>query len=814
MITLFQDLRYALRTLGQNAAVTLVSALALALGIGANTAIFSVVHAVLLEPLPYADPARLVTLLGPRSRPLSPPDFLDIRHEAHSFEWVAAAEGWTGNLSGRSIPEKISGLHLSEDMFRMLGVPALRGRTFSRDDLEAGRGRVLVISYGLWQRRFGGAEDAIGQTVVLDGEPYTLIGVMPASFQFTPFWITQAEMWAPLDLSARVTQRAFHSLRVFARLRPGASALSAQAEIDGICRNLARAYPDTNTNMQVLVELLQEKVVGNVRPALLVILGAVGLVLLIACANVANLVLARATARQRETAIRLSLGAQRMRIARLFLTESIVLSMLGAVPGLLLAVWGTNILQSMLRPDPGANVRLAHWDAVAINPPVLCFTLLLSLATGILFGLAPALFASRQDLNDRLKEGGRSLAGGRGSGLRKTLVAAEVAIAIVLLVGSGLLMRSFLNLRDVNPGFDPKNLLTMNVSVAGQQQYVGPQRENLYRRLATALQGLPGVRSVAMTNHLPLVGDTWGTNMAIEGRPIPAPGHEMNTIYREAGPNYFATMRIPLRNGHEFTDHDNLNNPQVAIINETLANAAFPDENPIGKRITLETRNPRWKTIVGVIKDVKQSNWTGPLDNEVYIPFLQDAEFLNSQHPWQANVSIVIRTDTDADSLAPAVQQTIWSIDRDMPVSHLETMQHAIGNALWQSRFNLTLIGVFSAIAMFLVVFGIYGVMAYEVAQRTQEIGIRMALGANRSGIVRLVFSQSLGVVLIGIIVGVGSALVLARLMTTMIYQVQPADPLTYVGVTALVFAVAALSALLPARRATRVDPIIALRYE
>jgi predicted permease len=695
-----------------------------------------------------------------------------------------------------------------------LGVPALRGRTFSRDDFEAGHGRVLVISYGLWQRRFGGAADVIGQSIVLDGEPYTLIGVMPPSFQFTPFWITQAEMWAPLDLSDRIAKRSFNSLRVFARLRPGVTTVTAQTEIDGVCRNLAHAYPDTNTNMQVLVELLQEKVVGNVRPALLVILGAVGLVLLIACANVANLVLARATARQRETAIRLSLGAQRIRIARLFLTESVVLSLLGAVPGLLLAAWGTNILQSMLQPDPGANVRLARWETVAINAPVLGFTLMLSLSTGILFGFAPALFASRQDLNERLKEGGRSLAGGRGSGLRKTLVAAEVAIAIVLLVGSGLLMRSFVNLRDVNPGFDPTNLLTMTVSVAGQQQYVGPQRENLYRRLVTALQGLPGVRAVAMTNHLPLVGDTWGTNMAIEGRPIPAPGHEMNTIYRQAGPNYFATMRIPVRSGREFTEHDNLNSPPLAIINETLARTAWPNQDPSGKRITLDTTNPRWLTIVGVIKDVKQSNWTGPLDNEVYIPFLQTAEFLNSQHPWQAYVSILIRTDSDAEALMPAVQQTIWSIDRDMPISHLETMQHAIGNKLWQSRFNLMLIGVFSAIAMILAVVGIYGVMAYEVAQRTQEIGIRMALGANQSGIVWLVFSQSLRVVFIGVIVGVGSALILARLMTTMIYQVQPADPLTYVGVTALVFATAALSALLPARRATRVDPIIALRYE
>ena len=814
MTTLVHDIRHALRALRQNLPVTFFAALALALGIGANTAIFSVVHAVLLEPLPYADPSRLVTVLGPRSHPLSPPDFLDIRKQARSFDAVAAAEGWAGNLSGRSFPEQIVGLRLSEDMFRLLGVPALRGRTFSQDDFEAGHGKVLVISYGLWQRRFGGTSDAIGKTVVLDSEPYTLIGVMPASFQFAPFWITQAEMWAPLDVSNRVTERFFRSLRVFARLRSGVSPASAQAELDGICRNLARAYPDTNTNMQVLVESLQEKVVGNVRPALLVILGAVGLLLLIACANVANLVLARATARRRETAIRLSLGAPRMRIARLFLTESVVLSLLGAIPGLLLAIWGTSLLQAMLQPDPGAGVRMARWDAVAINAPVLGFTLLLSLATGLLFGLAPALLASRQDLNDRLKEGGRSLAGGRGSRLRKTLVAAETAIAIVLLIGSGLLLRSFLNLRHVHPGFDPNNLLTMTVSVAGQGQYVGPQRENLYRRLVTALRGLPGVQSVAMTNHLPLIGDTWGTNIAIEGRPMPPPGHEISTIYRESGPDYFATMRIPLRSGRDFNDHDHLSSLPVVIINETLAKTAWPNENPIGRRITLDTTHPVWKTIVGVIPDVKQSSWTGPLDNEVYIPFLQDPEFLSNQNPARAYVSIVLRSDKDAETMMPAVQRTIWSIDRDMPVSHLKTMRHAIGNALWQSRFNLMLIGIFSAIATILAVVGIYGVMAYEVAQRTQEIGIRMALGANRSGIVRLVFDQSLRVVLIGAAVGVAAALGLARLMTSMIYQVQPADPLTYLAVTAGVLGVAALSALLPARRAVRVDPLAALRYE
>ena len=812
---LLSDLRYALRTLRQNLTVTAAAALALALGIGANSAIFSVVHAVLLEPLPYRDPSRLVTLLGPRSNPISPPDFADLRSQSSSFEFMGAAEAWQATLRGAGRPEQIVGLHLSAEMFPLLGVPALRGRTFSRDDFEGGRQNVLVISYGLWQRRFGGAADAIGQTVQLNGASYTIIGVMPARFQFAPFWFTRAEMWAPLDVSGRITLRWFHSLRIFARLKPGASIQSAQTEISGISRNLARAYPETDANLNVLVESLAEKVVGNIRPALLIILGAVGLVLLMACANVANILLSRATARQRETAIRFSLGAQRARIARQFLTESVVLSLIGALPGLLLALWGTNLLRGILQPDAGTlNIRLLRWEDVGIDAQVLGFTLALSLATGILFGLAPALFASRLDLNERLKEGGRSMAGGRGAAMRKGLVAAEVALAIVLLIGSGLLIRSFVNLRNVDPGFDPHNLLTMTVSVAGQPQYIGTARANLYRTLTDTIRGLPGVSAVAMTNHIPLAGDTWGTNMAVEGRPIPAPGHELNTTYRESGPGYLSVMKMRLLKGRDFTERDNASAPPVAIINETLARSQWPNEDPIGKRITLDTRNPHWLTIAGVIQDAKQYSWTGQPDNEVYVPFLQDYQFLSSTQSSSSYVTIVVRTTNDAAAFAPAIQQAIWSVDRDLPVSHLETMEQAIGNVLWQPRFNLLLIGIFSAIAMILAAVGIYGVISYEVAQRTQEIGIRMALGASRLGVLRLVFQQSLGVVLIGVLAGVGAALGLSRLMTMLIYHVKPADPLTYTAVVIVVLGAASLAAFLPARRATQVDPIHALRYE
>ncbi len=441
--------------------------LALALGIGANTAIFSVIDTVLLSPLPYRDPGRLVTLLGPASAPISPGDMTELRDQGRSFELVGAAEGWSASLTSLESPEQVVGLHVTEDIFPMLGVSPLHGRTFSRSDFQPGQDRVLVIGYELWQRVFGGSPGIVGQKVMLDHETYIVAGVMPQGFHFTPFWITQAEMWAPLDLSKRLHQHGFNSLRVFARLKPGVTMRQAQAEANQIAHNLAVAFPDTNARMQLLVESLTEKSVGRLRPALELMLGAVGMVLLIACANVANLALARATARRKEIAIRLSLGAQRLRIARQFLTESVVLSLTGGALGLVLAAWGTRALQAMLRPDEGSfNARLQRWNEIGINLPVLGFTLALALVTGILFGLAPALAASRSGVNDALKEGGRGSTGG-GSRFRKTLAGAEIAVALVLLIGAGLLMRSFLARRSIDPGFDPRNVVTMTVSVAG-----------------------------------------------------------------------------------------------------------------------------------------------------------------------------------------------------------------------------------------------------------------------------------------------------------------------------------------------------------
>ncbi|HTB13212.1 MAG TPA: ABC transporter permease [Bryobacteraceae bacterium] len=812
-------MRYAIRVLLKGRGVTAIALLALALGIGANTAIFSIVNAVLLRPLPYHDPGRLVTLLGANGNPVSPADFLDVRNQAHSFEKMGAAEAWGASLTGRETPEQVSGLHLSEDIFPLLGVAPIRGRTFDANEFQPGKDQVAVIGYALWQRSFGGSDSAVGQKILLDGENYTVIGVMPADFYFAPFWVTTAEIWAPLDLRkmfsangqpAPTARRDRYSLRVFGRLAAGRSRSEAQSEIDQICHSLAAAYPDTNVNMRWLVESLNEKAVGRVRTGLELLLGAVGMVLLIACANVANLALARATARRKEIAVRLSLGAQRWSIARQFLTESVVLSMAGGAAGLLLAVWCVQGLKAMLRS------HLTGSEAIHIDSQVLLFTLGVAILTGLLFGIAPAYSASRGDVNDALKEGARGTSGGGGS-VRRALAGTEIAIALVLLIGAGLLLRSFARLRAIDPGFDAHNVLSMTVSVAGRPEYVGSARDNLYRTIVERVQAVPGVGQASMTNHLPIGGDVWGLWRMVEGHPIPERGKERSAVYRVSRPNYFATMRIPFVAGRDFDDRDTENSPLVMIVNETLAQREFPGANPLGKRITLgDARgNPKWMTIVGVVKDVKQGSWTDPAADEMYVPFRQSGDFFFSgTGPHAAGMTLVVRSNIDAASIARAVKAAVWTIDRNLPVSHVETLENTIGNATWQSRFSLLLIGIFSALALVLAIIGIYGVMAYEVAQRTHEIGIRMALGADRGGIASLIARQSLPVALAGIVCGLGAAVALSRLMRGMLYQIDPADPATFASVAGLVLIVATLAALIPARRAMRVDPMIALRHE
>jgi putative ABC transport system permease protein len=819
MQTLWQDLRYGARMLFKNPGFTLIAVLTLGLGVGANTAIFSVVNGVLLRPLPYHEPEHIVTLLNDGRFPVSPANFLDFRANSRSFAQMAAAEAWGGALTGADRPEAISGLRMGEGLFGLLGEQPLLGRTLQAEDYQPGKGHVLVLSHKLWQRAFGGDPNIIGRNITLSGESYAVIGVMPARFQFPPFWSTRAEMWAPLDLRSRVTDRRGGSLRVFARLKPGVTLQQAQAEIDAMNKQLALAYPEADTGLNIRVEPLNEKVVGNIRRALLVLSGAVGFVLLIGCANVACLLLARLPARQKEAALRVALGASRRRIIRQSLTESLLLSLCGTAVGMLLAVWGVDWLTTLLAGNSSSfNVRLPRLSEIKIDAAALGFTLAVSLATSFLFGLAPALVASKPDLNKTLKESGRETSGGRRR-LRETLVVAELALAMVMLIGAGLLMNSFLKLQAVDPGFNPRDVLTMTVSLAGASQYVGPAREAFYRQLTDRLTALPGVESASAINHLPLAGDWWGTSLAIEGRPLPPPGQEVIVIFRVSRPGYFQTMGIPRRAGRDFTERDTPDAPGFAIINETLARRHWPSEDPIGKRVTLDdprdnSRPPQWLTVVGVVKDVKQNSWTDAPSNEIYIPFQHSRLFFRGTAGHYTSMTLVIRTSVEPQSLAAAAQETVRSLDRNLPVSGVATMDQVIADTLWQPRFNLQLIGIFAALAMTMASIGLYGVMSYSVAQRTREVGLRMALGAGRRDVLKLVVGQGMKLALAGVASGLLASAALTRLMEKLLFEVSATDFSTFALISVLLTLVALAACWIPARKATKVDPMIALRCE
>ena len=797
---------------------TVIAIGALALGIGANTAIFSVVHAVLMAPLPYREPDRIVTLLRNGTGPASPADVLDWQKQAGSFESMATAESWGPNLTGRERPEQMQGLYLSQDMLPLLGVAPVLGRAFLPEDFQAGKDHVVLLSYRLWQRRFNSERGILGEKLLLDNEAFTVIGVMPPTFRFAPFWITQAEMWAPQNLADRADQRAGHSLRPFARLKPGVSVKQAQAEMDAICARLAKAYPDADAGFTVRVEPLREKVVGNVRPALLIILGAVGFVLLIACANVANVQLARALARTREIAVRTALGAGRLRIVRQLLTESVVLSLIGGAAGLLLAIWGVDALKTFVAAGAGEfSPKIPRAEVIGVNPAVLLFSLALSVLTGVLFGLVPALHVAKGDVNEALKEGGRSSTHGTsGNRLRGMLVISEVAIALVLLIGAGLLVRSFLRIEAIDPGFNPHHLLMTTVSVAGNPQYVGARREALYRQIVDQAKALPGVESAAMTNHPPMAVDVWSTGFFAEGQPLPRPGEGPSAVFRVARPGYFQTMNIALLQGRDFNDRDTHNAPQVVIVNEKLAKAFWPNGDAVGKRLTLDDprKDPVWLTVVGIIRNVKQWEWTAEPDYEFYLAFAQNKGFFESTHPWMAAMTLVIRTSGEPAGLSKAVQNAAWSIDKNLPLSHVQTYEQIIAGSVWRERFNLLLVGLFAALALVLAAVGIYGVMAYSVTERTHEIGIRMALGAKQGDVLRLVVREGMALAAIGAGIGLAGAFLLTRFLSGLLYHVKANDPVVFAAVPPLFAAVAFLASYIPARRATRVDPMIALRWE
>jgi putative ABC transport system permease protein len=820
METLINDIRYGVRSLIKQPAFTLVAVVTLALGIGANTAIFSVVNGVLLRPLAYQEPEKIMTVLQKEGGPVSPANFLDLRKNSQSFSQVAAAEAWGGTLLNNDQPEVVKGLRMGDGLFSMLGVPPLLGRSLQFDDYQPGRDHVLVLSYKLWQRMFAGDLGVVRRRVTLNGESYDVVGVMPAEFQFPPFWSTRTEMWAPLDLSPRTTNRNGSSLRVFARLKEGVSQTQAQAEMTAVSRQLAAAYPDNNTGLELRVEPLNEKVVGNVRPALLVLTVAVGFVLLIACANVACLLLARAATRQKEAALRAALGASRWRILRQLLTESLLLSLCGAGLGILLAVWGVSWLTALLGGNATSfSIRLPRVTEIKLDAAVLVFTFTISVLTTFLFGLAPALAASKPDLNRVFKEGGRGSAGGRRR-LQGVLVVAELSLALVLLIGASLLMTSFMKLQAIDPGMNARNLLTLSVSLNGGSQYVGSMRETFYQQLLDRISAVPGVESASAINHLPLAGDVWGNSFIIEGRPLPLPGHEPVTIERVSRPGYFRTMGIPLRAGRDFTDHDTADAPGVVVINEQLAQHYWPSEDPIGRRITTDDpKSPgpagrRWLTIVGVIRDVKQGDWMKAPVEEIYEPFQQRKVFYSGTANQFTSMTLVVRTTVAPQSLAPAIQDAIKSVDRSVPVTNVVTMEQVIADTLWQPRFNLQLIGLFAGVSMVLAAIGLYGVMSYSVAQRTQEVGLRMALGAERRDIMALLLGQGMKLALAGVAWGLLAAFALTRMMTSMLFEIKPTDLTTYLIVSVGLIVIALLACYIPARRATKVDPLVALRTE
>jgi putative ABC transport system permease protein len=805
---LAQDLRFGGRMLAKRPGFTLVAIITLALGIGANTAIFSVVNTVLLRPLSYKEPDRLMMVWEDASQQgfprnsTTPANFIDWRDQNQVFEGMAALGRESFNLTGAGEPEKIDGRRVSATLFDLLGVEPQLGRAFLREEDQPGGNRVVIISHGLWQRRFGSDVNIVGKPLTLNGESLTVVGVMPPQFEFPG---RDAELWVPLAFDSReATDRGRHFLEVVARTKSGITLQQAQAEMDAIAARLRQQYPDASTSTGSVVIPLHEQVVGDIKPALLVLLGAVGFVLLIACANVANLLLARAAVRQKEIAIRVALGAGRLRLMRQFLTESILLAVLGGGVGLLVSLWGINLLRAFI-PENISQVKTIEIDA-----RVMGFTLLVSLMTGLIFGLAPMTQASKFDLNETLKEGGRdSAAGSRGSRIRGLLVITEVAVSMILLVGAGLLINSFIRLSNIDPGFRANNLLTMRIMLPQLKYPDHRRRSAFYTDLVRRVEALPGVRSAAVTNWIPLVlqGDTVG--ISIEGRPDPGPAERPDVVTRVVSPHYFRTMGIELLQGHDFEERQNRDGSRaMVVISETMARRLWPGEDPIGKRITPGSPdNPdNWCEIIGVVKDVRQFQLDADPKPQMYFTY-QQAGFFAPNH-------LVVRTEVEPQSLAATVRNTVWEIDKDQPVSNISTMEEILFESVARQRFSTLLLGIFAAVALALSAVGIYGVMSYSVAQRTREISIRMALGARSRDVLKMVIGQGLKLALTGVMVGLVGAFALTRLMRSLLFGVSATDPVTFVMIAFLLTGVALLACYLPARRATKVDQMIALRYE
>jgi putative ABC transport system permease protein len=780
-------------------AFTLIAIITLALGIGANTAIFSVINTVLLKTLPYKDGDRLVAVWGKLKQvdqvELSPNELADFRERSRSFAQLAASERANLNLTGNGEPVRLEGQAVTANLFPMLGVAPLLGRTFTAEE-DRTNARVAVLSYGLWQNQFGGKSDVAGKTIMLDGKNYEVIGVMPGEFQFPPPVTSykQGEIWVPRALEIE-SRRDAHNLFTIGQLRSDATFAQARAEMDGIARQ--RQQEDSRREGSINLVPLQAQVGRGLRPSLLMLVGAVGFVLLIACANVANLLLASASARQKEIAVRLALGAGRWRIIRQLLTESLLLSLLGGGFGLLLAAWGSEAIRVL-----GAD-QIPRADQVNVDGLALGFTLLLAILTGAIFGLAPAWQASRVDLNQTLKEGGRSGSAAGHHRLRSALVIAEVALSLVLLVGAGLLIKSFWRLLNVDPGFNPKNLLSVELSLTSERYADESQRAAFYQQLLERLSTLPNVQAAAIVNHPPFSGRRGIDVFKIEGRPEPKGLDDLPLAdSRVISPDYFQMMSIPLLQGRVFTAADAKTSPQTVIVNQAFAERYWPGENPLGRRLSNEDE---WMTVVGVVGDIRQSGLDQEAAPHVYAPYLQT--------PLRRS-GVLLRTSGEPLSLVAAVRSQVNVIDPDQPIYNIHTMEELIASSMSGRRLNLMLLAVFAFTALVLAGVGIYGVISYAVTQRTREIGIRMALGAQSSDVLKLIVKQGMIPVVIGMALGIAGALALTRVMASLLYGTSATDPLTFALIALLLSGVALLACYIPARRATKVDPMIALRYE
>ena len=803
------DLRYSLRVLTKNRGFTAMALITLALGIGVNTAIFSVVDSVLLRPLPLKDPDRVVSIwehglrYGGGNNEMAPANYFDLSHQSQTLEGVGAFGDLSVNLTGEGEPERIDGQLVTASVFKLLGVEPALGRTFSPDEDRVGQEHVVVLSDALWRRRFNSDRSILGRSLMLNAESYTIVGVMPPNFFFP---VRETELWTPWAMEPeQASGRGDHYLRVMGRLKPGATIEQANAELEAIAGRLSSEYPRTNEGLGFLVRSFHEDYVGDLRRPILILFAAVALVLLIACANVANLLLAQATTRRREIAIRIALGARRIAIIRQLLVESLLLAGGGGLLGVLGAVWGVQWL-SKLAPQ-----SLSKLQSVTVDARVFVFTLGVTMLTALVFGAMPAFQASRSHPADTLSEAGRDLAGGlSGRFARRVLVVAEVALAVVLLVGAGLLLRSFQRLRHVEPGFRSDNLLTMRMVLPYSKYETSEQRRAFYDEALRKIAELPGVESAGMISFLPLSFTGVNFNFSIEGRPAPSDMKLPAALYRVVSPDYFRAMGIPLQRGRFFDSRDVAGAPPVILINRSLAEHFWPNEDPTGKRLKIGPADSpnAWAAVAGVVGDVQQEALNREQKFELYVPYAQE------RRGFVAPRDLVVRTAGDPQAVAAAVREAVWSVDKDQPVSNVKTMEQVVATAVSRERFQTLLLALFATLALVLACVGLYGVISYAVVQRTHEIGVRMALGARSGHVLRLVINQGMALTLIGLVLGVGISFAVTRVMSEMLFGVTATDPLTFVGVPIVLGVIAFLACYIPARRATKVDPLVALRYE